>query len=302
MFNQVVGQQEVRQLLIRQVKENRVPHAMLFSGPEGCGKLAMAVALAQYLLCHQPGENDACGVCPACRQTIKVEHPDLHFSYPIIVKKSGSTTSETYVQEWKMLLRDSFYFGMNDWLEQMGDASKQAVIPEAEGDRILEKMSLSSYEGGYKVMIIWKAERLNASAANNLLKMLEEPAPQTVFILISEHPENILETIRSRTQQVRFRPLSTEEISKALMERNGLDRNNALRIARVSAGSYLAALRTIHTASDDDNFFDLVEEYTEGRSDKKLEELNSLITREPEKFQIIRKKQIEKKKEKEKKE
>lgn len=256
MFSQVVGQQEVKTLLMRQVKENRIPHALLFSGPEGCGKFATAFAFAQYLLCQHPNEDDVCGICPACHQTLKLEHPDLNFSYPVIVKKSGSTTSETYIQEWKTLVRDSFYFGLNDWQEQMAEGSKQAVIPEAEGDRILEKMSLSAYEGGYKVMIIWKAERLNTSAANNLLKMLEEPAAQTIFILISEHPENILETIRSRTQQVQFRPLNTTEIATALMERNGLDRSNALRIARVSGGSYLAALRVLHTSSDEDQFFD----------------------------------------------
>ncbi len=256
MFNEVVGQLEVKRLLLKQVSENRVPHAMLFTGPEGCGKFATAFAFSQFLLCKQPGKDDICGKCPNCHQTAKFEHPDLHFSYPIIVKDAASTTCETYIQKWKLMVRDSLYFGKDDWIQQMNEGIKQPLIPTAEGNRILDKMSLSSYGGGYKIMIIWQADRLHDTPANNLLKMLEEPAPRTVFILVSDYPEKILETIRSRTQQIRFRPLNFEEITSALVERNGLDRSSALRIARTANGSYLAALRTIHAKSNEDYFFD----------------------------------------------
>lgn len=254
-FSEVIGQQDVKERLLRQVQENRVPHAMLFTGPEGCGKLAMAVAFANYLLCQNPHDGDSCGTCPACRQIAKMGHPDLHFSFPFI-KGEKTTTCQTYIQEWKEFVKNGFYFGMDDWINAMGPTNKQAVITEAEADSILDQLSIASFSGGYKVMIIWLPERLNDPAANNLLKMLEEPAAKTVFILVSNDTTPILSTILSRTQHVEFPRLKSDDIAQALQERNGLDRDMAVQVARTSAGSYLNALRYININNDSDTYFD----------------------------------------------
>lgn len=255
-FADVIGQENVKTLLRREVAENRVPHAMLFSGPEGAGKLSMAVAFANYLLCRRPDGEEPCGHCPSCRQIARLGHPDLHFSFPFI-KKSESTTSETYMAEWKRFVADGYYFGLSDWLEAMGADTKQAVITDGEADRILDQLSVASYEGGYKVMIVWLPERMNDAAANNLLKMLEEPTPMTVFILVSNDTSTLLSTILSRTQLVEFPRLTNEEIAEALIVRRGLDRAGAMEVARVSGGSYLNALKYITSGNADDTYFDV---------------------------------------------
>ena len=255
LFREVIGQNEIKTRLIRQYREGRGPHALLLSGPEGCGKLAMAVALGNYLLCRQPGETDSCGTCPACKQIHKFGHPDLHFSFPII-RESGSTNCDDYIQKWISMMREGLYFGLADWLEKMGTDNKQAIIPDAEGDNILNKLSITSYEGGYKVMIVWLPERMTANASNNLLKFLEEPTPRTVFILVSDNTSLLLPTILSRTQQVEMGRLTSETIAQALQQRNGLDETVARQIARIANGSYLNALRYININNASDEFFD----------------------------------------------
>lgn len=255
-FSEVIGQERIKNLLRKQVDEGRVPHALLFAGPEGSGKLSMAVALGTYLLCRNPHDGDSCGTCPSCRQIARMGHPDLHFSYPF-VKKGEGTTAMTYFGAWKEMTRDGFYFSLNDWMSTMGDEAKQPWITDEEADRILDQLSVTSYEGGFKVMIIWLPERMTNSAANNLLKMLEEPAPKTVFILVANNTAHILPTILSRTQLVEFPRLSTEEISTALQMRNGLERSSAMQIARLSGGSYLGALKYININSESDTYFEL---------------------------------------------
>lgn len=249
-FSEVIGKEDVKQRLLRQLNEGRQPHALLLSGPEGSGGLAMALALGTYLLCERRGPDDSCGECPSCRQIGKYGHPDLHFSFPII-RKSETTTCDDYMPEWNAMIREGAYFGLNDWIERTGAEGKQALIPDAEGDNILRKLSLTSYGGGYKVLIMWQPERLTASAANNLLKFLEEPTPLTVFILVSADASRILPTLLSRTQQIEMSPLSVTTIAAALKQRNGLSAEAAMEVARRAGGSYLAALR--HISIDDES-------------------------------------------------
>ena len=255
LFKEVIGQSIVKNRLIRQYREGRGPHALLLSGPEGCGKLAMAWSLAGYLLCRQPGDEDACGVCPACRRVKKLGHPDLHFSFPVI-RKSESTTCNDYLEEWSRMLQQGAYFGLSDWIDQISSEAKSPIIPDAEGDNILNQMMVTSYEGGYKVLVMWLPERMTSSAANNLLKFLEEPTPKTVAILVSDHPDQILPTILSRTQQVEMFRLSDAEVAEALESRNGLDTSTARQVARIAGGSYLAALRYIQIDNATDEFFE----------------------------------------------
>lgn len=254
-FNQVIGQEDVKTLLRRQADEGRVPHALLLSGPSGVGKLSMAVALASYLLCPRHHDGDSCGECPQCSQIDRMSHPDLHFSFPVI-RTGSATTCADYQQEWRAMTQGGYYFGLDDWLAQMGADNKQALITEAESDRIISRMSLSSYEGGLKVMIVWLPERMNAAAANNLLKTLEEPSEGTVFILVSDAPDQLLSTIISRTQQIPMRPLSSDTITQALTERNGIDREAAMQVARLSQGSYLRALQLTSVGDTTKPFFD----------------------------------------------
>ena len=256
MFKDVVGQEEVKRRLIQQVEEGRQPHSLLLSGPQGCGKFALAVALGNYLLCQNRNGTDACGECPACRQVRKFEHPDLHFSFPYI-KKGDSTVCEDYLPEWRLMIREGFYFDLDDWLDKMEAGNKQAKIFEKESDSILDKLSIASYEGGYKVMIIWLPERLHEAAANNLLKFLEEPTPKTAFILVSENVARILPTIVSRSQQIEVSRLNQDVLTRALTERNGLDSETARMTARTANGSYLRALKHIHINDVNKEYFDL---------------------------------------------
>ena len=253
-FKDVIGQEDIKAVLRRQVETGRIPHALLFSGPSGSGKLAMAIALANYILCQHPAGGENCGQCPACKQIAKYAHPDLHFSFPVI-KKSQTTTCEDYRKEWTDLISTTQYFGFEDWLNIMGTDNKQALITEAESDRIIDQLSITSYEGGYKVMVIWLPEKMRGEPANNLLKTLEEPTPGTVFILVSNDTSTILPTILSRVQNITFRPLPAQVIADALQQRNGLERDMAMQIARIAGGSYLKALQTISVNNEADNYF-----------------------------------------------
>lgn len=250
-FNEVIGQKEVCRHLVMQVREDRIPHAQLLCGPEGCGKFAIALAYATYLLCKNPGD-DSCGECPSCAKINTLGHPDLHFIYPTIKK----LTCDSLSNKWKDMISSSPYFTLDDWLEAMGAGNQQPVIYQQESDIIQQKISLSSSEGGRKVIIIWLPERMNAATANKMLKILEEPPAGTVFLLVSEEPEMILQTVLSRTQRVNIPPLHTEEIKNALCELNSINEEDAVCIARLTNGNYVEAQKIIRTNQDAQLFFD----------------------------------------------
>lgn len=255
----IVAQHDVRDRLARLVAEDRVPHAMLISGPEGCGKLAIALELARALLCHHPVDGHACDECPACKMSDKWVHPDLHFVFPII-KPAGSSaevTSDYYLSQWRELLRRTPYFDRQDWLTEMGVGNQQSQIPVAESDSILRKLSLTASQGGAKVMLVWLPEQMNLQTANKLLKVLEEPPRGTYFLLVSEQPDALLPTILSRTQLTRIPPLRADEIARALVEVQGLQGEDARQVARQSGGNYIAALRQITVNADAGLFFDM---------------------------------------------
>ena len=247
-FEEVIGQDEAKQSLVKLIEEHRVPHAMLFCGPMGCGKKALALAFASRLL----------GDSPLLRQW---QHPDLHFSFPTIKKPTmGSDhqpVSDDYAQEWRQLLGDGAYFSIEQWMEAMGAENQQAIITGAESDRLSRRLSMKASQGGYKVCVMWLPERMNVTSANKILKLLEEPPQQTVFILVSEEPEKLLETIRSRTQRFDFKRISEEDIRTALIQQRGLDDDTAQRIARISAGSWTQALDTLSAGNENHMFFDL---------------------------------------------
>ena len=236
MFNQVIGQQEVKERLLQLVEEQRLPHALMLCGPMGSGKMALAMAFAAYLLKSngkQPTTN-------AEAMLAKWEHPDLHFTYPTIKLPSMSTdhkpVSDDFAQEWHELIMAGPYFTMNEWLEMMGGENQQAIITAGESDALIRKLSLKSSQGGYKVSLIWLPERMNIECANKILKLLEEPPQQTIFLLVCEEPEKLLETIRSRVQRIDIKRIADEDIQQALICKRGLTEEDAQRVARMPRG------------------------------------------------------------------
>ena len=240
-FKDIIGQEEVKQRLRQSVQEGRVPHAQLFTGPEGVGKLPLAIAYAQYLNCPHRTPEDSCGVCPTCLQYKNLQHPDLHFAFPI-VKSTSADVCDDFYPLFREQLQETPYFDLEDWYKRMGVETKQGMIYEKESGEIVRKLSLKAFGDGFKVMVIWQAEKMNVSCANKLLKLLEEPPEKTIFLLVSEHPEALLSTILSRVQQVRI-----GKVSEAEMQRQGVPAD----IARIANGSVVAARKRM--ASDEDN-------------------------------------------------
>ena len=259
-FSDVIGQQEVKQQLQRLLAENRLPHALLFSGPEGSGKLAMALALAQRLLCTSPTpEGEPCGQCKGCRMAASLAHPDLHFVYPVYKPEKSQTppVSTLFIDEWRQMVARSPYFSRMEWLKAIGVEKQQSLIAVADANRIIQELSKVSSQNGYRVVIIWEADQMNLQAANKLLKVLEEPPQLTVFILMTAHPERLLTTIVSRTQRIAFPPIAATDIAQALQREAGLGEADATTVARASAGSFVKARQQVTDDAERAQFFDL---------------------------------------------
>ncbi len=247
-FEEVIGQEEAKRVLAQLADSGRVPHAMLFCGPQGCGKMALALAFASRLLADSPLLKHWA-------------HPDLHFSFPTIksasMGKEHQPVSDDYAREWREMISQDPYFTLEQWMTAMNAENQQAVITGAESDSLARKLSMKSSQGGYKVSIIWLPERMNQTSANKLLKLLEEPPALTVFIMVSEEPEKLLETIRSRTQRFDFKRISDNDIEQALVQRQGIEPDTAHRLARIAAGSWTAAAEALKASNEQLLFFDL---------------------------------------------
>ena len=253
LFSQIIGQQAVKDRLIRTVAEQRIPHAQLFRGPEGVGKLALAVAYAQYICCENRTSADSCGSCPSCVKFAKLAHPDLHLVFPVIKPANkSSVVCDDFVADFRQQLSSSPYFGVDEWFARISDDAKQGMIYANESQEIIRKLSLKTYESEYKVMIIWLPEKMNVQCSNKLLKILEEPPAKTVFLMVSNHPDEIITTILSRTQHVNIPRLETGELVTALLTRPGLEitQHDALNTARIANGSFLAALNLLKAGDE----------------------------------------------------
>lgn len=216
MSTHVIGQRAIWQRLLGDLTKGRVPHALMLTGPEGAGKLALAVAFARALLCEHPGaDGEPCGACPSCKMTERLEHPDLHFSFPIVkgtaIKSPEAAVSDAYIKEWRTRVLNSPYFDLNDWLADMNAENQQATYYVAESDNIQRKLALKASQGQRKVMVVWLPEKFNQETANKLLKLFEEPPADTHFLMVSEEPDLVLGTILSRTQRLLVPPLSRED-------------------------------------------------------------------------------------------
>jgi DNA polymerase-3 subunit delta' len=241
-FKDVVGQTEVKHKLLDMARSGRVPHAMMLLGPEGNGNLPLALALTQYIQCEDKQDNDSCGTCPACVKNQKFVHPDVHFTFPVVPKKSGEPpVSNDYITDWRTTLATNPYTNANDWLQSIGAENRQGNITVRECHEIIKRMNLKTYESDFKVQIIWLAEYLK-EAGNTLLKVIEEPPADTIFILVVENIELVLNTIISRTQLIKVPAIEDADIQQALLKRFDTDEGTARRIARISDGNFNAAL------------------------------------------------------------
>lgn len=249
-FQEVLGQKSLCAAFPASLKSGHVAHAQLFAGKSGYGSLALALAVAQYLLCSNQGDDDSCGECPACRKVIKGVHPDLHFVYPVVKKKDSAPVSDDYLQQWREIVT-SPYFSLDEWIEKMGgEENAQPMIYAAESANIIKKLSLKPFEADCRVVIIWLPERMNEECANKLLKILEEPYPGTYFILVSEQPERLLTTIRSRTQMVIIPMLEKGVIAYELGRRYGLSAERGRWLERIAAGDMVKAIELLNDESN----------------------------------------------------
>jgi DNA polymerase III subunit delta' len=239
-FKEVIGQERIKQRLIHSVKEQRISHAQMFTGPEGTGKLALAIAFAQYISCRNRGENDSCGECPSCRKYLKLAHPDLHFVFPIFTSKEfKKPVSDDFLPKWREMVMNSPYFTLSQWLGFADNENAQGLIYEKESDSIIRKLSFKSFESEYKVMIIWLAEKMHPACSNKLLKLIEEPPDKTLFLLITEDEEAVISTIRSRTQLIKVPLIDNESMHKALKEKGEIPDQDIADIIRLANGNYI---------------------------------------------------------------
>lgn len=273
-FRDIKGHTKAKQILTGMTDENRVSHAYMFSGPEGAGKLPLAIAFARYLNCESPVNGDSCGQCPSCKKYSKLIHPDLHFVFPVVKIGAGASNpvSDSFLNEWRDIVLQKKYFNLTQWFNFIGAEKKQGMIYTNESQEILKKLSLKTFEGKYKVMIIWHPEKMHLTASNKLLKFLEEPPARTVFILVTDKQDEVISTITSRTQQIHIPPFSDEDITEELIE-TGLDEKDATGFARLAKGNIITAIELVEGSEDLDFFFENFVFLMRNAYSRKLQEL-----------------------------
>jgi len=257
-FKEIIGQTAVKQRLINSFSEGRLSHAQLFLGPEGSGSLALAIAYSQYINCQNRTSEDSCGTCPSCTKYKGLVHPDLHFVFPIITSpKFKEPVSDNYIAEWRKInLENKSNFNLNEWLEFIDAENKQGSIQKNESAEINRKLNLKTYEADYKTMIIWMADKMNETCANKILKILEEPPPNTLFILISENTDAILATILSRTQMVKIPKIDKASMFKYIQTEYGLADAETTFVAENANGNIIAAKSIVSISEEIGLFFE----------------------------------------------
>ncbi|OFX59832.1 MAG: hypothetical protein A2046_06230 [Bacteroidetes bacterium GWA2_30_7] len=258
-FKDIIGQVEAKKRLLSAVKGNRISHSVLFLGPEGSGKLGLAIAYAQYISCENKTEDDSCGVCKSCLKYNKLVHPDLHFVFPVVKTKkiTKEPISDNFINEWREYVLKNHYFSLNQWTEFIADdENKQAIIGVNESSEIIKKLSFKTFESEYKVMIIWFPEKMNKESSNRLLKILEEPFEKTLFILISEDSGNIIQTILSRTQLFKISKIDDSSIINFLIDKHSIEEQEAVNIAKLSHGNIINMLQILGSEENQAKFLE----------------------------------------------
>lgn len=255
-FKDITGQEELKQHLVRSIDTGRISHAQLFTGAAGAGSLPLAIAYVQYLNCPNRHDGDSCGECPSCRKIAALAHPDLHFVFPVNKqgKKSGEVVrSDDFIEDWREIVESTGgYFSAQEWFDRL-DLGKtlKGMISAKETDEIIRKLSFKSFEAEYKTMIIWLPETMNEEAANKILKILEEPWDKTLFILVTERADRLLQTILSRTQEVAVPRLKPEVLEDVVRESGEQDEAKVRNVARLANGDLCELRRLIAGATDD---------------------------------------------------
>lgn len=274
-FRDIIGLNDIKKHLIESVQKGFVPHARLFYGQEGVGKLPLAIAYARYLNCSNRGNDDACGRCPSCQKFDKFAHPDLHFVFPVIKSK----ISDEYLPEWRTFLSNNKYFTLNDWLSFIKAENAQGLIYSKESEEIIRKLNLKVYEAKYKIMIIWLPEKMHESCANKLLKMIEEPPKNTVFLLVAENLEEVIPTIRSRCQPLNIRAIGREEMVSAIQQNYGIEERDAQTIAHISNGSFTNAIKIIQSENDRSYLLSLFQEMMRASYSRKISSIKEIANK-----------------------
>lgn len=258
LFKDIIGQQGIKKRLVTQVRENRISHALLFLGREGYGGLPLAIAFSQYINCQQRTDSDACGICPSCIKYQKLIHPDLHFVYPVNTTKKvlKDPVSDDFITEWRELILQNPYFRLSRWYDYIGIENKQGIISKNESANILKKLGLKTFEADYKIMIIWIPEKMNQTSANKLLKILEEPPENTIFMLVAENTEDIIPTILSRTQLIKIPRINIDLLTNKLMQEYSMEKENAQKMAKIAEGDFIEAIDKIELDEDLEYFLD----------------------------------------------
>ncbi len=256
-FGDIIGNDAAKKQLRAMIDNDHVPHAILLSGPQGIGKLALARATAQYIHCEHRNNGEPCGVCPSCRQHQTFNHADTFFSFPVIKGKNNSKpTSDDYIDEWKHFLSENPIENYRQWLRELNNENAQPQIYASESSNIIAKMSYASYSAKYKVLILWLPEKMNEECANKLLKIIEEPYPDSIFIMVSDNPKEILPTIYSRLQRIEMKKLSTDEVAKFLELHYNISHQDAIAVAAPADGNIIEAQSTIALDSENKEFFE----------------------------------------------
>jgi DNA polymerase III subunit delta' len=256
LFEEIIGLSDIKDTLLASVRNGHIAHAQLFLGNAGSANLALALAYSQYLNCENPQAHDACGTCAACYKTHKLIHPDLHFVFPVNKTKNikeEHPRSVHFLADWRKFISENPYQSLSDWMNFIEAESKQALISVHEARDVVQQLSLKTFEGKYKIMLIWQPEILNLASANALLKILEEPPPQTVFLLVCNAAENLLSTILSRTQLINIPDFSDEEIVQNLVSQFGFESAQARKISLLADGNMHLALQ-LAKGTPDENF------------------------------------------------
>ena len=257
-FKDVIGQDSLKKHLTGTARKGVVPHAQLFCGEEGTGSFQLALAYARYLNCTDRSETDSCGMCPSCLKYNEFAHPDLHFVFPMVQNKSAKKeVCDDYLPEWREFLKNKItqhmYFNLDTWITFMGAEGKQAIIYSAESEKIIRKMNLRIYEADYRILFVWAPDRMNDACSNKLLKIIEEPPPNTAILMITDSPDMVLGTIFSRSQPIHVRPIQSDKIINVLTDTWGVQEEDARQIAHLSGGNYFRA--TGFLSVDNDNAY-----------------------------------------------
>ena len=255
-FKDVIGQDELKKQLTGTARKGLVPHARLFHGEEGTGAFQLALAYARYLNCTGRSEDDACGKCHTCLQYNELAHPDLHFVFPIVTqKKLKKEVCDDYLSEWRTFLKNKIakksYFTIDTWVAHIDAENKQAIIYSAESERIIHKMNLRIYEAAYRILFIWTPDRMHEACANKLLKIIEEPPANTAILMITDHPDRILDTIVSRSQLAYIPPIKPDIMTEVLKKQWGITEDDARSITHLSGGNYFKAIEHLSVENDD---------------------------------------------------